>query len=138
MAGRVRETLSQVLHRRMAVELLEDVTEVFWTVDQHWGWCGQNCPCCRSIHREALGMCAACETADQAALTAARIAAFLAEDQCTKAVIAGLTGKLGPRNRPLPSRVMTEIGEMLPEILGTVATLAGLAGIGLMCGGDDW
>ena len=83
-------------------------------------------------------MCAACEAADQAALIATRVAVFLVEEQCMKMVIKGLTGKLGLRNRPLPSRVMTEIGEALPEIRGTVATPAGLAGIGLMCGGDDW
>ena len=68
---------------------------------------------------------------------AARIAAFLAEDQCTKAVIAGLQGRLGLRNRPLPPRVLADIGEMLPEIRGTVAAPAGLAGVGLMCGGYD-
>ena len=138
MAGSMRDALGQVLPWRMAAELLEDVTEVFWTVEQHWGWCGQNCPCCRSIRREVLGMCAACEMADQATQTATRIADFLAEDQCTRVVMAALTGQFGPRNRPLPARVMTEIGEMLPEIRGTVAVPAGLAGIGLRCGGDGW
>ena len=79
----------------------------------------------------------ACEAADQAARMAARIATFLAEDQCTKMVTAGLQGRFGLRNRPLPPRVLVDIGEMLPEIRGTVAAPAGLAEVGLMCGGYD-
>ena len=55
-----------------------------------------------------------------------------------KMVIKGLTGKLGLRNRPLPPRVMMEIEEALPEIRGTVSAPAGLASLGLRCGGDDW
>ena len=31
-----------------------------------------------------------------------------------------------------------EIVEMLPEIRGTVSAPAGLASLGLRCGGDDW
>ena len=138
MSRKGREILSQVLHRRMATELLEDVTEVLWTADQHWGWCGQNCPCCRTYHHEILGRCAACEAANQAAMIVTKVAAFLVEEQCMKMVIKGLTGKLGLRNRPLPPRVMMEIEEVLPEIRGTVSAPAGLASLGLRCGGDDW
>ena len=138
MSRKGREILSQVLHRRMATELLEDVTEVLWTADQHWGWCGQNCPCCRTYHHEILGRCAACEAANQAAMIVTKVAAFLVEEQCMKMVIKGLTGKLGLRNRPLPPRVMMEIEEALPEIRGTVSAPAGLASLGLRCVGDDW
>ena len=67
-----------------------------------------------------------------------KVAAYLVEDQCTERVMKGLTGKLGLRNRPLPPRVMMEIVEMLPEIRGTVSAPAGLASLGLRCGGDDW
>ena len=137
MMTRGREILSQVLHRRMAKELLEDVTEVLWTADQHWGWCGQNCPCCRTQHQEVLGYCAACEVADKAAGVVTKIAVYLVEEQSTKRVVASLMGKLGLHNRPLPSRVMLEIAEMLPEIRGTVPAAAGLASLGLRGGGGD-
>ena len=113
MTTRGRVILSQVLHRRMAKELLEDVTELLWTADQHWGWCGQNCPCCRTHHQEALGRCVACEAADKAAVVVTKIAAYLVEEQSTKRVVASLMGKLGLHNRPLPPRVMVEITEML-------------------------
>ena len=131
------EILSQILHRRMATGILEDATEAFWTADQHWGWCGQNCPCCRTQHQEALGHCAACEVADKAAVIVTKIAVYLMEDQSTKKVIASLMGKLGLHNRPLPPRVMVEIAEMLPEIRGTVPAPAGLASLGLRGGGGD-
>ena len=67
-----------------------------------------------------------------------KVAAFLVEDQCKMMVMKGLTGKLGLRTRPLPPRVMMEIEEVLPEIRGTVSAPAGLASLGLRCGGDDW
>ena len=137
MAGG-REILGLVAHRRLATELLENVTEPLWTADQHWGWCGQNCPCCRTIQQEALGRCAACETAERASTVAAKIAAFLVEEQCKKSVMKTLTGKLGLPARPLPPRVMFEIEEALPEVRGTVSASAGIAGLCLRCGGDAW
>ena len=138
LMARVREILCQVAHRRMAKELLENVTELLWTADQHWGWCGQNCPCCRTYQQEVLGRCAACEAADRASKVGTKIATFLVEDQCKKMVTKALTGKLGLRTRPLPPRVMFEIEEALPEIRGTVPAPAGLASLCLRCGGDDW
>ena len=131
------EILSQVLHRRMATEILEDATEALWTADQHWGWCGQNCPCCRTQHQEALGRCAACEAADRAAVIVTKIAVYLVENQSTRIVMASLGEKLGLHNRPLPSSVVKEIAEMLPEIRGTVPAAAGLASLGLKGGGGD-
>ena len=129
--------LSQILHRRMATGLLEDATEALWTAEQHWGWCGQNCPCCRTQHQEVMGHCAACEVADKAAAIVTKIAVYLVENQSTRIVIASLGGKLGLHNRPLPSNVMKEIAEMLPEIRGTVPAAAGLASLGLRGGGGD-
>ena len=32
-----------------------------WTVEEHQGWCGQNCPCCRSVHQEWSGTCHECD-----------------------------------------------------------------------------
>ena len=131
------EVLSQILHRRMVTGLLEDATEALWTANQHWGWCGQNCPCCRTQHQEVMGHCAACETADKAAVIVTKIARCLTESQNTRTVTACLGKKLGLHNRPLPSSVMMEIAEMLPEIRGTVPAAAGLAGLGLRGGGGD-
>ena len=133
-----REILGLVAHRRLAKELLENVTEPLWTAGQHWGWCGQNCPCCRTIQQEALGRCAACEAAERASTVAAKIAAFLAEEQCKKSVMKTLTGKLGLPARPLPPRVMFEIEEALSETRGTVLAPAGIAGLSLRGGGDAW
>ena len=138
LMARGREILCQVAHRRMAKELLENVTELLWTADQHWGWCGQNCPCCRTFQQEALGRCAACETAERASTVGAKIATFLVEEQCKKLVMKTLTGKLGLQTRPLPPSVMFEIEEALPEIRGTVLSPAGLASLCLRCGGDAW
>ena len=121
----------------MAKELLENVTELLWTADQHWGWCGQNCPCCRTYQQETLGRCAACEKAERASTVGAKIATFLVEEQCKKLVMKTLAGKLGLRTKPLPSRVMFEIEEALPEIRGTVLAPAGLANLCLRCGGDS-
>ena len=131
------EILSQILHRRMATGILVDATDALWTADQHWGWCGQNCPCCRTHHQEVAGHCAACEKADKAAAIVTKLAAYLVENQSTCSVMASLEGKLGPHNRPLPSNVMKEIAEMLPEIRGTVPAAAGLASLGLRGGGGD-
>ena len=131
------EILSQILHRRMATGLLEDATEALWTTEQHWGWCGQNCPCCRTQRQEAMGHCAACEAANNAAVIVKKVANCLAEEQSTRIVKASLDKKLGLYNRPLPPSVMTAIAKMLPEIRGTVPAAAGLASLGLKGGGGD-
>ena len=51
-------------------------------------------------------------------------------------VISLLTGRFGLGHGPLPPSVMMDIGAMLPEIQGGCYAPAGLAGIGLLCGGE--
>ena len=31
-----------------------------WTKEEHWGCCGQACPCCRAAHCEVFGACELC------------------------------------------------------------------------------
>ncbi len=64
---------------------------------------------------------------DQSLLVARAIARFAREDQSKREVVAALTGSFGPRGRPLPPAMMIAIGDMLPEIRGIAAPVAGLA-----------
>ena len=32
-----------------------------WTPDNHYGMCGQNCPCCRKQVGDILGVCPICK-----------------------------------------------------------------------------
>lgn len=50
-----------------------------WTLDAHYGWCGQSCPCCR-YRVEGAGGLGACEDCD--ALDRARAATAHAEPVC--------------------------------------------------------
>ena len=54
------------------------------------------------------------------------IASFASEAQSKREVMAVLTGSF-PRGRPLPPAIMMAIGDMLPEIRGNAAPVAGLA-----------
>ncbi len=71
-----------------------------------------------------------CDAAAQSLRLACTIASFIREEQSKREVVAALTGRFGPRGRPLPQTVMVGIRGVLPEIRGIVAP-AGLAGVAL-------
>ena len=131
----VRVVFGQVLHRRLAREF--NVTDAVWSGTEHWGLCGQSCPCCRSAAGDVFGSCDACDAAAQSLRAACAIASFIREEQSKREVVVALTGSFGPRGRPLPQSVMINIGYMLPEIRGTLSSSApaGLAGVALLAGG---
>ena len=129
----VRNVFGQVLHRRLA-ETLNDA-DATWNAVGHWNLCGQSCPCCRYAAGDVVGTCGACDAAIQSYRTACTIASFVRERQSKHEVISVLTGRFGLRDRPLPPRLMMDIGAMLPEIQGIIAP-AGLAGVGLLCGSE--
>ena len=128
----VRVVFGHVLHRRLAREC--NVTVAVWSGTEHWGLCGQSCPCCRFAAGDVFGSCDACDAAAQSLRAACTIASFIREEQSKREVVAALTGSFGPRGRPLPQTVMIDIGDMLPEIRGIVAP-ARLAGVALLAGG---
>ena len=138
----VRIVFGQVLHRRLAAPLNDDDAERLrseltmpWSTVEHWHGCGQSCPCCRYAAGDTLGTCGACGAAVQSLRTACTIASFVRERQSKREVVSLLTGRFGLRDRPLPPRLMMDIGAMLPEIHGIIAP-AGLAAVGLLCGGS--
>ena len=67
-----RDVLARVLHRRLGTSL-----GPAWTSTDHWGSCGQSCPCCRAIAGEGFGSCFACEAADESVKVATRFATLL-------------------------------------------------------------
>ena len=85
---------------------------------------------------DLVGTCGACDAAVQSLRTACTIASFVRESQSKREVISLLTGRFGLGHGPLPPSVMMDIGAMLPEIQGGCYAPAGLAGIGLLCGGE--
>ena len=138
----VRNVFGQVLHRRLAstlndadAERLRSELPMPWSTVEHWNRCGQSCQCCRYAAGDLLGTCGACDAAVQSLRTACTIASFVRESQSKREVISLLTGRFGLSHGPLPDSVMEDIGAMLPEIHGIIAP-AGLAAVGLLCGGS--
>ena len=129
----VRNVFGQVLHRRLAVP--RNAADATWSAVEHWNVCGQSCPCCRYAAGDLVGTCGACHAAVRSLHIACTIASFVRESQSMREVILGLTGRFGLGHGPLPMSVMMDIGAMLPEIHGIIAP-AGLAGVGLLCGGS--
>ena len=78
-----REVLACALHRRLGTSL-----GPAWTSTDHWGLCGQSCPCCRARAGEGFGACVACECADESVKGATVLARFMYEQQRKKDVVS--------------------------------------------------
>ena len=129
---RIRDVFAHVLHRRLGTPL-----GPAWTPTNHWGSCGQSCPCCRAGEGEGFGSCDACESADQALQVACKIAAFIHEKQCKQDVVTTLAGKWRPCGQPLPRTAIKLIRRMLHEIHGIVEP-AGIGGVALLGHAANW
>ena len=121
----IRDVFAHVLHRRLGTPLGPG-----WTPTNHWGSCGQSCPCCRAGEGEGFGSCDACESTDVALQVACKIAAFIFAKQCKQDVVFYLVGKWRPCAQQLPLTAIKLIHRVLPEIHGIVEP-AGVGGVAL-------
>ena len=116
----VRCVFERFLHRRLAER--SETTNAVWARSGHWGWCGQNCPCCRYQAGDVLGYCEACYDAVRLLRVVCVIESFIGVEPPKRDTAARLAAIFGRRGRTLPVSVIAQFIDMLPGSLKRLCT----------------